>query len=395
MRKFDEEIASFVEDVKPLNCNPDEHKIAFLATALYDMGGHSKCVRDIIKSLDGIYEQKLFLTEENETYKKAPNTVSVIKKHAKIAGLNSNLFKLKESAEKSANTIIKYAPKTIIVYINPDDIIGTAVLSILKRTTNIKILYFDHASHFPALGMTFADCILNGMQSSIITSHEKRHLYNTKLVGLQSLPKDETIYYPKEELQKLKKEMGIPENSLVTMSGGSAYKFFDKNSNSEYFEMIKRLLQKEKNLYHVVIVELNKKYKEKIDEIFKDFKAEKKRLIILPFQNDIDKYFQCADVFIDSFPISSALTQVDLMRNKVASVVKINRENPEYSFHEYQMPNYPYMFESVNDMENAITELLHSSEKRKEIIENNYEFWLKTYESNVFRDKIVSIAQKD
>ena len=75
------------------------------------------------------------------------------------------------------------------------------------------------------------------------------------------------------------------------------------------------------------------------------------------------------------------------------NIVKINKETPEFSFHEYQMPDYPYMFENVEDMEKGILELLHDKEKRKEIIEKNYDFWLKTYESSIVRDKYIDIIE--
>ena len=214
------------------------------------------------------------------------------------------------------------------------------------------------------------------------------------MVGLQSLNKNDTVYFADEKKLSEKTKLGVNSGELVTMSGGSSYKFFDENG-SEYFEMIKRLLQKEPLLKHIVISEFNSEQKAVIDRIFALNAEAKKRLIFVPYRPDFDILFQCADVFIDSFPVSSALTQIDLMRNKIASVVKINRDKPEFSFHEYQMPDYPYMFEDVKDMEKAICELLYDENKRKEIIEKNYRYWLSTYESSVVRDKYVEIIEGD
>ena len=53
------------------------------------------------------------------------------------------------------------------------------------------------------------------------------------------------------------------------------------------------------------------------------------------------------------------------------------------------------MFENVEDMENAVLNLLHDENKRKEIIEKNYEFWLKTYESSVYKNKILKTINGD
>ena len=169
MQDFDNQIAKYTQDITPDKIQTDKHKIAFFATELYDTGGHSKCISNLIKSLDGEYEQKLFLTDKyNNTYKNAANTIKEITKHAQVVDIDTNLTPLKlcESAKKISDLIIQYAPCAINVYIHPDDIIGAAVLSIIKKT-GIKIIFHNHASHFPDLGMTFADVILEGMPSTV------------------------------------------------------------------------------------------------------------------------------------------------------------------------------------------------------------------------------------
>lgn len=392
-RHFDKEIAEITADIKIPKIHPDNHKIAYLATKLFDMGGHSKCLRDLLYALDGKYEQKLFLTQVYNLEKNAKNIIPDIKKYCTIEGTDFLIIKFHQQLKELVEKISAYSPRALFVFIHPDDVFGAAVLSVLRQK-GIQILFMNHASHFPAVGMTFADIICEGLPSIVKITNEKRHLYNTKIIGIQSLAEGDTIYYSAEELKKKKKEIGIQDGNLISMSGGFSYKFFDANGGSEYFEMILRILQKKRNLNHVIMGDFTSKQKNTINEIFRNSPNEKQRLIFLPFQTDFDKYFQCADVFIDSFPVSSALTQIDLMRNKVASVVKINKEQPEFSFHEYQMPDYPYMFERVKDMENAVIELLTIPQKRQKIIEKNYNFWLKTYESNIFAKKIIKLIEE-
>lgn len=392
--QLDKSIAALVDVKETAKGDVDNDNIAYLATTLYEMGGHSKCLRDLAHSLKSEYKQCLFLTNYTETMKSAPRLMADLQQYMEVKGSDLGYVHFAEEIRKFAQEIIDYAPKALLVYIHPKDVCGAAVLSVLKAISNIKIIYFNHASHFPNVGMSFANIILEGMPATVKVTHEKRHLYNTEIIGLQSLAKDDTRYLSEAEKSDLKKSIGIAEGTLLTMSGGTSYKFFDKDGSS-YFQMIKRLLSAEKNLYHVVMSELKDNQKAIVENIFKDNEDCYNRLVWLSFQTDFDKYFQCADVFIDSFPISSALTQIDLMRNKVASVVKINKEIPEYSFHEYQMPDYPYMFESVSDMENGILELLHDEHKRADIIEKNYNYWLQTYESCIVRDKVLNIINGD
>lgn len=393
-RKFDQRIEDFLKPYNNYsNLQKDNQKIGLLATEIYDMGGHTKCIKDLIVSLSNDYEQILFLSKKSASIDNAPTSYNIIRKYAQIYGIDSNLLFLKKKCKDFCNKIISSNIKILLVYIHPDDVFGTAVLAYLKNTTDIKIIYFNHASHYPALGMSFADVILEGIPITEKVTHEQRHFSNTQIVGLQSLAKDETVYYSDSELQNLRNSLGIKSDELITMSGGASYKFFDKENGSAYFEMIKNLLAKESKLKHIIISLFNNEQKSTIERMFSNCSELKNRIVFVPYQTNFDKYFQMADVFIDSFPVSSAVTQIDLMRNKVASVVKINKQTPEYSFHEYQMPDYPYMFENVEDMEKAVLDLLHDENKRNEIIEKNYEFWLKTYESSVVRDKYIHIIE--
>ena len=53
------------------------------------------------------------------------------------------------------------------------------------------------------------------------------------------------------------------------------------------------------------------------------------------------------------------------------------------------------MFEKVADMEQSVLDLLHNPQKRKDITEKNYKYWLNNYESSVFKNKILRIINGD
>ncbi len=388
MKNFDDDISKLITTPTTKLSGFSENKIAYLATELYETGGHTKCIKSLIKSMANDYNQCLFITRLDITNNNAKKEIKAIEKFSKIDGANENYLFFNKQVFLLYNKIVNFGAKTLFVFIHPDDITATAVISLIKKTTNIKIIFFNHASHYPCLGMTFSDLILEGMPSTLKITNEKRHLYNTKIIGLQSLEEGETKYYSKEELTKVREDFRIRENELMTISGGDIYKFFEESS-SEYFEMIKELLQNKQNLKHIIMINLDKRHEQIIDNIFSDSEEERKRLIITPLSKDYEKFFQAADLYIDSFPVSSALTQIDLMRLKVASIVKINKEKPEWSFHEYMPPNYPYMFESVEDFKNGIIDLLDNPQKREALINENYNYWLNTYESNCVKQKYI------
>jgi len=394
-RYLDDKIAKITQHIKIKKCNPNPHRIAFLSTALFDQSGQAKCLLSITKVLNHTYEQAIFLTALKKAEHDAPKTIKELKKYLFMLGINCVSERFVDNVTFLTNKIMDFAPKVIIASMNPHDIFATAILSLIRKNTNIKILYFNQASHWPLLGASFAHFIIEASPLTARITIERRHMNNYKIIPLPSLEQGETIYYTQSQIQKLKKDLNILQDALVSLSGGTAYNFFDAQNNSEYFQMIKNLLLREKKLYHIVMSNFSRGHIKAISMIFgNDYLKLKERLILMPRKDNFDIYFQMADVFIDSFPISSALTQMDLMRNKVASIVKINDKNPMHSFHEYQMPGYPYMYTCVSDMENAILKLLHDKNARKKIVEKNYKYWLSKYEANVVAQKYIQLIEE-
>lgn len=100
-------------------------------------------------------------------------------------------------------------------------------------------------------------------------------------------------------------------------------------------------MEARQNVRAIILSNFNSEQTELIENIFSDSSA-RERLVLSPLSTTYELSFICADVFLDSFPVSAALTMVDLMRLRVPAVVKINRKNILWSFHEYQRPDYPY-----------------------------------------------------
>jgi hypothetical protein len=372
----------------------NNQRVAYLATELYDMGGHSKCLKNLIKSLNEKYQQKVFLSQVAKSNELAKNTILEIKKYSSIEGINFNIINSNEFYTRYKNLldmIIDFKPKTLFVFIHPDDIISTAVLSLLYKQTDIKIIFFNH-SFRPNLAMNFADLIIEYNKGDELITKNERKLSNTKIINLQSIKKDETIYYSSKEILKIRQDLGIKNGNFVTMSGASSYKFFD-GDDSPYFRMIKSLLLKIPNLQHVILSEFSYNEKKIIDNIFSDNKKLLERIIFVPYQAKYDIYFQSADVFIDSFPYIGPLTQIDLMRNKVATVAKDSSVRQIFSSY-YQPKNYPYVFENPDDILSAVIKLLKSKKLRDEIVESNYKYWLENYENSVVRDEFVKIIEQ-
>lgn len=395
---IDREISEFAQKIynknksKFLEFQKNSSIVGFWGSRLYDVGGHTPCLVNLADSMyEGDKKNPVFLSKYDSTIKKAPLTIEKLNKCCEILGVEYSGFNFERKLIEGYNKIIENCPKVFILYIAQNDIYSTALIYLLKQTTDIKFIFFDHASHYPNLAMTLSDVIIEELDACVKTLIEKRHITNIpyRKCGLQSKRKDEVKYYSLEEKQAKRVELGIPNDALLSVSGGSSYKYFE-NNKSEHYEMIKRLLERVPNLYHLAITNLTKEQKKIVNKIFEKSEAQK-RLLFHPLTPQYDILFQCADLFIDSFPMSSAMTQIDLMAMKVPTVVKINTEKPELTFHEYMPNDYPYMYEKVEDMEKGIVELLLNTGLREEIKKSNYEFWLNNYEAMCVKNNYLKL----
>jgi len=382
MRYLDREIEKYALEINlpDFEDNIIDNRIAFLATELYDFGGHTEVIKNIIASLPQEYESKLFLAKKYRTFKCAPVKMMEILQYCKADGVNFGYGNDKRSLQKIFEKIVEFAPKAIFIFIHNNDVFSTALLSMLKNRTKIKVFYSDICSHQFSIGMSFADLIMEAMPSTAFITQKYRGFKNTVINGI--------CYLPREKLPV------IAEKSCGgTISGAAAYKFFE-NNDSPYLEMIERLLRKNENLRHTLITEFTPRHKKIFDSIFKHSPA-KNRIDIVKFTPNYKYLFKSADVFIDSFPVSSAFTMIDLMSLNVPFVAKINRENIAFSFHEYLTPGYPYMFENVRDMEAGIEELLSNKERRKQIAEKNFEYFLNFYEGKHYAGRLIDLVNCD
>ncbi len=359
-------------------CRIKDNRVAFLATKIYDMGGHTKWMRDMQKTLATQYEETLFLTTTGTSRKAAPQTLDYLRKISKIKTFQQFSCSYEKNIREIYDSIIEFAPRALFVFIHPDDVVATAVLALIRQHTNIKIFFVNHATHRPALAMSLADLVLEETPSSAYVTQHLRHVRQTHIVGLISKPEEENPHFSAQEIGNMRASFGIPQGAICTMSGAASYKFFDPDG-SRYFEMIKKLLTEHPNVYHVFISEMRDFEAEIVRKMFENSPVAK-RLIMLPYQKNYELAFKCADLFIDSFPMSSALAFIDLMRLKVPYVVKINTENAALSFHEYQAPDFKYMYETVEQMYAGIEELLADADKRNGMVEQNYRHYMEKYE---------------
>ena len=383
---FDEAIAQESKkiDVLPTSTETKGDKILFLASEFYESGGHSKCVLNLAKLLQKDYNSHVFLTRLHNTEQNAPILLEHLKLWAFIEGTDLGFFDTQKQVQSAFERIVQMAPKVVFVFAHMDDVFSTLLLALIKQHTSIKIIYFNHGSHFPALGFAFADLVLEGMPTTHYVTKHFRGIDKCHVVGLPDQAKEDIVYISDEEKTSLRERLGLEPHHVLLMTAGTGYKFFE-GETSPYFAMLNEILSQDEHSHWVIFSEFNPTEHAIINQ-YVDAKN-RSRLKIHPFTPQYRAYFQACDVYVDSFPVSGALMQVELMGLKVPTVVKINRGNALTSFHEYFEPSYPYMCENVDAMKAVILDLLSHSEKRQAAVEQNFQHYLTHYEAEAVRQK--------
>lgn len=399
LRSLDREIADYFASVSLdyLSCQTDAANIAILTTKLRDRGGGDmRMIVEMSKLLKGQYNIRLFLTDMARSAKSGGRLMDFFQKEFSVSGISTFASDIKKQVKALAEQIVRHNPKVVFVFIRPTDVWGAGVLSILKRETNIKIVYLVHAGERPNIGVSFADilpqasikmtrsCVLERKMDKCITSASVL----TNGSGVLN------FHFSQEDKNVLRKSLGVKKDQFLTLSGGEASKFFDSPKTSEYFNTIKLFLERNENVVHCILADFSKGQKHLIASIFAGSES-MSRLRLHRRTTEYKKFFATADLFLDSFPMGGTYTMIDLMSIGTPYVVKINKEEPLLSFHEYQDPNYPYMYSTAKDYMEGAEFLLKNPEARASAVNMNREHFERTFSASACRallDKIISNA---
>ena len=136
-------ISCFINiQIKDKNLEIKKTSIGICASILYPTGGHTKCVFNLLDSLVNIRNTSIFISNITQTRK---NSETIYKKIINIE--NSFYFEYDTSyinyVLKIYKTILNNPPEVIICFIHPEDIVFATVLCLIKKNTNIKLLFFS------------------------------------------------------------------------------------------------------------------------------------------------------------------------------------------------------------------------------------------------------------
>lgn len=343
-------------------------KILILNSEINDNGGHTEIALRYINAFKDDFPIYFYLTAlRNSSIDTAPAKSQIIKENVYQYYESSDDLNFAQKVVELYNYIIENKITTINVNMHMDDVISCAALGLIKKYTNINIVFWNHGDHWYSLATDFADIIITRCKNNTaITPYLKNY---KNVMSLPFLLKDDSSkIHSKEEIFNKKSELNIPKNSFVTMTGCILDKV-DKN----YFNLVKKILEKNPSVYHIFICTMKNNKKREL----KNFMGKNSnRFIILDFVSDFDFYIQLADLYIDSFPQGSALTLVDFIKHSKPVLIKINESESIRSFEEYLYDDYEYSCKTADEMYEKACKIINNKDEYAKIskkVKNHYD----------------------
>ncbi len=165
------------------------------------------------------------------------------------------------------------------------------------------IFLFNHADHRFWLGVSIADCIVNFREFGERISLNLRG--GSKNFTLP-LPNPEKEILTNKNIDALKQELGLPLDKKIIFTSG----FNDKYKPLLHYDFVnymQNILSKRDDIYFIAIGP------NKIENQDKLVKDKSKILDEMPYCEFI-KYLFCANLVVDSFPMSGATALLDALR---------------------------------------------------------------------------------
>ncbi|MEJ5378463.1 MAG: glycosyltransferase family 4 protein [bacterium] len=269
-------------------------KVMHVLTQAYSTGGHTRLAWRWIKS-DSSRIHSLVLTRQGSIKVPGKLVSAVESSGGSIYMLDRRRGGLTARALALHSLIRSY--DAILLHIHPYDVIP--MLALRDCETRPKVIFVNHADHVFWQGVRIADLVCNIRESSKLLCINRRNIPEERC-ALLPIP---IVEYERDlSKQEARQKLGIPGNAIVLVSIASAYKYKVKSKSpdlSPFLCTLLPILNKYKNCYLLIIGP------EKEDEAFKHPTGPGKRIRCYGLQEDIKCFLDAADIYLDSFPISS------------------------------------------------------------------------------------------
>ncbi|WP_352400062.1 hypothetical protein, partial [Anaerotignum sp.] len=216
------------------------------------------------------------------------------------------------------------------------------------------VLFMNHGDHVFWIGTSIIDNLINFREAGEELSGIRRNTCRTSYLPLPlELP---DIKFETKSI--IRDKLCIKQDAVVLLTIASAYKFktFGK---IHYVDILKRVLDRHNDVLVIVIGPDNTGLWQKANE------ETKGRILPIGVQQDIEKYYAIADIYVDSYMFGSLTSALDGGLNKLPVAALQNYNSRTLSIDDILYDSDDKSFNNMEDFANYIGKLISDKNYRE------------------------------
>ena len=329
--------------------------VLHVLTRAYPIGGHTRLARRWIEQ-DDQRSHSVLLTHQGRHAPPAWLSEAVTASGGEVLRIDAMVSGLRNRA--AALRAIATGYEQLVVHSHPDDVIP--LMAFADASKRPPVVFVNHADHVFWLGVAIGDVIANLRRSADVLSLERRGIEASRIVRVP-IPID-TITRHRSQTDA-KATLGVADNQVLAISVAAPYKFTPLDDDSDILSLFVELVEAHPQL----VVRIAGPSPE--GRWARAQAATDGRLQAVGPVEDAALYYQAADLYFDSFPLTSATS---ILEAGAFGAPPVALRPAEFGGDLFQLdaPSleaHACCFESVEDYKAQVERLVEHAEERREL----------------------------
>ncbi len=325
-----------------------KRKVLHVLSEGYSTGGHTRLVKNWIQKDKDSIHSLITTWQINSTPGWLINEVKEsggwILSLDNISNFTERAAVLREISHKWADVIVLH-----IHMFDPIPVMAFGV------DGGPPVLFMNHADHVFWIGSSIVDNLINFRQAGEKLSYSRRNITRNSILPLPLKLPD--IMFKNKNI--IRNKLGIDEDTVILLTIATSTKF-RTSTKIHFVDLLKEVLKKHSNAISIIIGPNNSGIWEEAN------KETNGRILALGIQEDIEKYYAIADIYIDSYMFGSITSALDGGLYKLPIAALQNYNNKTLSFNDICYKYNNNEFYNKKDFIDYISKLITYKNYREE-----------------------------
>lgn len=332
-----------------LSSNKSKKRVLHVATTVYAVGGHTRLIRNWIKSFPE-FEHSLLLTNQGagEISEFLPETVKASGGVIIELPTEENSLTKARLLRRTARGNFDY----VLLHHHPNDVAPTVAFA---TDDCPPVAVVNHADHVFWLGASVADLVVDYCSAGKKLSDERRFAKKSTIV-----PYLVDLREPEISRAEARRALGIGESEVVLITVGSSYKY-KPNEKHNFFKTAKKILERS-DAARIFIIGPN--------ETQATAENYHERMTFTGQLNDITLYQIAADVYLDGFPLGGGLASLESVLLGAYPVFAYDQILMSTARRQIEFEGLVEKLETESEYVDKVCELIENSQMRSEKLKN-------------------------